>query len=53
MATTREYDQARAAVLGGTASSSQIDMVRREAQQAGSRGNRAREALQQAGISVR
>ena len=53
MATTEQYDQARAAVLGGTASSSQIDMVQREARQAGPRGNRAREALRQAGLSER
>jgi hypothetical protein len=53
MATTSEYDQARAAVLGGSASSSQISMVQREAKQAGSRGNLAREALRSAGLPER
>ncbi len=44
MATTGQYDAARDRLASGNASSQDRDLVAREAKQAGSRGNAAREA---------
>ena len=45
MATTEQTDQAITAVRNGQASREQQEIAKRAAQQAGSRGNRAREAF--------
>jgi hypothetical protein len=49
LATTAEYDKARAAVLGGTATARQVSLVEAEASQAGQRGSDALQALKKAG----
>lgn len=43
---TEAYDRARTAVEQGVATQDQKDMVGKEARQAGSRGNAARDTLQ-------
>lgn len=48
MATAAQYDAAKARVLGGNPKPGDVELVEREARQAGSRGSQAREALKKA-----
>lgn len=51
MATTGEYDAARRAVESGHYTPAQLELVQREATQAGWRGSLAREALRKANLA--